>query len=138
MKTSARNELTGKISDIQVGAVMSEVKLDVNSEIHISATITKESVDSLGLTKGMEVTALIKSSSVILSKEPLKVSARNTIKGTIKELIKGAVNSEVKLSIGDNATIYAIVTNDAVEDLGFSVSETAYAIIKASNVILVA
>ncbi|QKF82429.1 TOBE domain-containing protein [Halarcobacter ebronensis] len=138
MKTSARNELTGKISDIQVGVVMSEVKLDVNSGIHISATITKESVDSLGLTKGMEVTALIKSSSVILSKEPLKVSARNTIKGTIKELIKGAVNSEVKLSIGDNGTIYAIVTNDAVEDLGFSVGETAYAIIKASNVILVA
>ncbi|QDF29369.1 TOBE domain-containing protein [Halarcobacter anaerophilus] len=136
MKTSARNELAGKIVEVKSGQVMSEIKVEVAAGVVISALITKEATDSLDLTVGSDICTLIKSSSVILSKEVLQATARNVIKGEIKELIKGQVNTEIKLSVGDN-TICAIVTNDAVDDLGFKEGEIAYAIFKASSVILV-
>ena len=137
MKTSARNELTGKITSIIDGAVMSEVKITVSPEVTVSATVTKEGLASLGVNLNDEVTAIIKASSIIIAKEAVKTTARNVLKGKVVEVIKGAINSEVKLSLG-TAIISAIVTNDAIEDLSIKVSEDAYAIIKASSVILIA
>lgn len=137
MKTSARNELTGKITNIITGAVMSEVKITVSPEVTISATVTKEGLESLGTKLNDNVTAIIKASSIIITKDAVKTTARNVLKGKVVEVVKGAVNSEVKLSLG-KAVISAIVTNDAIEDLSIKVSEDAYAIIKASSVILIA
>ncbi|WP_321470859.1 TOBE domain-containing protein [Halarcobacter sp.] len=137
MKTSARNELSGKIIDIKSGEVMSEVKVEVAPSVIISATITKEATNSLGLVIGSEVSALVKSSSVIISKEQLKATARNIIKAEVVEIKSGQVNSEVKLKVGENM-ICAVVTNEAVEDLSLTVGSTAYGIFKASSVILVA
>ena len=137
MKTSARNELTGKITNIIDGAVMSEVKITVSPEVTVSATVTKEGLASLGVNLNDEVTAIIKASSIIITKDAVKTTARNVLKGKVVEVIKGAINSEVKLSLG-TAIISAIVTNDAIEDLSIKVSEDAYAIIKASSVILIA
>lgn len=137
MKTSARNELTGKITNIIEGAVMSEVKITVSPEITISATVTKEGLYSLGAKLNDNITAIVKASSIIITKEAVKTTARNVLKGKVVEVIKGAVNSEVKLSLG-TVIIYAIVTNDAIEDLSIKVSEDAYAIIKASSVLLIA
>lgn len=137
MKTSARNELTGKITNIIDGAVMSEVKITVSPEVTVSATVTKEGLASLGVNLNDEVTAIIKASSIIIAKEAIKTTARNVLKGKVVEVIKGAINSEIKLSLG-TAIISAIVTNDAIEDLSIKVSEDAYAIIKASSVILIA
>ncbi|WP_419770994.1 MAG: TOBE domain-containing protein [Candidatus Marinarcus sp.] len=136
MQTTARNELTGKITAIIDGTVMSEVKIEVAPSILVSATVTKEGMDSLGLKVGDTVTALIKASSVILSNKQLKATARNILKGTVNEVLKGAVNSEVKLSLGSNI-ICAVVTNEAIEDLSIKASQEAYAIFKASSVILV-
>ena len=137
MKTSARNELTGKITNIIDGAVMSEVKITVSSEVTISATVTKEGIHSLGAKLNDNVTAIIKASSIIITKDAVKTTARNVLKGKVVEVIKGAINSEVKLSLG-NSIISAVVTNDAIEDLSIKASEDAYAIFKASRVILIA
>ena len=137
MKTSARNELTGKITSIIDGAVMSEVKITVSPEVTVSATVTKEGLASLGVNLNDEVTAIIKPSSIIITKDAVKTTARNVLKGKVVEVIKGAVNSEVKLSLG-TSIISAIVTNDAIEDLSIKASEDAYAIFKASSVILIA
>ncbi|MFA6740259.1 MAG: TOBE domain-containing protein [Arcobacteraceae bacterium] len=137
MKTSARNELSGKITNIIDGAVMSEVKIAVSSDVTISATVTKEGFASLGAKLNDNITAIIKASSIIITKNLVKTTARNVLKGKVIEVVKGAVNSEVKLSLG-TGIISAIVTNDAVEDLSIKVSEDAYAIIKASSVILMA
>ena len=137
MKTSARNELSGKITNIIDGAVMSEVKIAVSSDVTISATVTKEGFASLGAKLNDNITAIIKASSIIITKNLVKTTARNVLKGKVIEVVKGAVNSEVKLSLG-TGIISAIVTNDAVEDLSIKVSEDAYAIIKASSVILIA
>ncbi|MFA7083054.1 MAG: TOBE domain-containing protein [Arcobacteraceae bacterium] len=137
MQTSARNELRGKIVAVVNGAVMTEVKIEVAPAIILGATVTKDGMESLGLKVGDSVTALVKASSVILSKKELKSSARNNLKCSVTQVIKGAVNSEVKLTLGENK-LCAVVTNDAIEDLKIEASQEAYAIFKASSVILVA
>lgn len=66
----------------------------------------------------------------------MKTSARNQLFGTISKIAKGAVNSEVELDIGSGNKIVAVITNDSVESLGFEVGEEAYAIIKASWILI--
>jgi molybdate transport system regulatory protein len=136
MKTSARNQLFGKITKITKGAVNAEVELDIGEGNAIVSVITNSSVEALGFEIGEEAYAIIKASWIILAKDkPTKISARNILKGTVKAVIPGAVNAEVKISLGDK-TLAAIVTSEAIEELGIKDGDTVYTIFKASNVIL--
>ena len=69
MRLSARNQLTGTVADIEIGAVMSIVKVDLDGGQQITASITKQAVEELGLTVGAPVTAVIKSTEVMLGIE---------------------------------------------------------------------
>ena len=66
----------------------------------------------------------------------MKLSARNTLKGTVKKIILGAVNAEVIIELPGGVQITSIVTKQAVESLGLAEGKSAYAIIKASSVML--
>lgn len=66
----------------------------------------------------------------------MKISARNSLQGNVKKIILGAVNTEVVIELPGGAQITSIVTKEAVESLGLKEGKTAYAIIKASNVML--
>jgi molybdopterin-binding protein len=66
----------------------------------------------------------------------MKLSARNVIKGTVKRVQHGAVNSEVTLELQDGVEIVSIITKSSAERLGLAVGNEAYAVIKASNVML--
>ncbi len=68
MKLSARNALTGKIESIHKGAVTTTVKVDVGNGIHVTSSITNDAAEDLGLKVGDAVTAIIKSSDVIIGK----------------------------------------------------------------------
>jgi len=72
----------------------------------------------------------------LLRRIAMKVSARNVFAGTVAKIVKGAVNAEVDLTLKGGATIAAVVTNGAVGNLGLTVGKEAYAIIKASSVII--
>ena len=63
MEISARNKMNGKITDIKTGGVMASVKIQVEEPGEITALITKESVEKLGLKEGDDATAIIKSRS---------------------------------------------------------------------------
>jgi molybdopterin-binding protein len=65
----------------------------------------------------------------------MKISARNRLKGTVKEVTKGATTSHVKIDIG-GAVVTASITNEAVDELKLAKGETAYAIVKASDVMV--
>lgn len=65
----------------------------------------------------------------------MKVSARNNLRGVVTAIKPGAVNAEVTLDIGD-ASLVAIVTTDSIATLGLAPGVEAYALIKASFVIL--
>ena len=65
----------------------------------------------------------------------MKISARNTLTGTIVEIVKGATTSHVRIDIG-GAIVTASITNDAVADLRLEKGKPAYAVIKASDVMV--
>ena len=68
MKLSARNQLNGKITNVELGAVMANIKIEISEPNTITAIITKESAEKLGLSEGDDVTAIIKSTEVIIGK----------------------------------------------------------------------
>lgn len=63
----------------------------------------------------------------------MKISARNQLKGTIKNVQEGAVNGVVTICLGGNK-VKADITMEAIKDLGLAEGKEAYAIIKASSV----
>ncbi|WP_319380792.1 molybdopterin-binding protein [Thiomicrorhabdus sp.] len=66
----------------------------------------------------------------------MKFSARNQIKGTVKAIHEGVVNSEVVIEIANGVEITSIITKGSAEALGLEVGKPAYAVIKASNVMV--
>ena len=68
----------------------------------------------------------------------MKLSARNVLKGTVKQITPGAVNSEVVIELPGGQEIVSIITKSSVERLGLAVGGTAYAVIKASSVMIAA
>ncbi len=68
MKLSTRNQIKGKVVSVKKGAVMSLVKIDIGGGNTLTAAITVDAVDDLGLKDGDPVTALIKSSSIMVGK----------------------------------------------------------------------
>lgn len=68
MPLSARNQLSGKIADIQLGDIMAHVKVRVGKAV-IESVITRRSAEELGLKKGDTVKAVIKSTEVMLQKD---------------------------------------------------------------------
>ncbi|WP_319579877.1 molybdopterin-binding protein [uncultured Methanospirillum sp.] len=66
----------------------------------------------------------------------MRISARNTMKGTITSIIKGPVNAEVVLDIGNGVLVTSVITAHAVESLGLKEGNQAYAVIKSSEVMI--
>jgi molybdopterin-binding protein len=66
----------------------------------------------------------------------MKVSARNAIPGTVKAVHTGSVNDEVVLEITPGVEVVAVITKTSAEKLGLEPGKKAYAVIKASDVML--
>jgi len=141
VKTSARNQLYGTVSQITRGSINDEISLTLPGGHTIVAVLTHESTEALGLTVGAAAFALIKASWVVLlvddeSGAPLKLSARNQLRGSVQSVKRGAVNAEVSLVLEGGAVITAVVTNQSAEALGLVEGASAVAAFKASSVIL--
>jgi molybdopterin-binding protein len=65
----------------------------------------------------------------------MKLSARNKLKGKITDVKKGATTTHVKIDVG-GAIVTASITNEAAEELKLAAGQTAYAVIKASDVMV--
>ena len=68
MKLSARNIIKGKVVDITKGPATAKVKIDIGNSIVITASITTEAADDLGLAVGDAVSAIVKASDVMVGK----------------------------------------------------------------------
>jgi molybdate transport system regulatory protein len=149
MKTSARNQLYGTVESMTRGAVNDEVSLALPGGQHIVAVLTHESTEALALAVGKPAFALVKASWIMLAVdddngrgEPLRISARNQLRGTIKSVTPGAVNAEVSLELDGSpgasapSVVTAIVTNESARALSLAVGQPAMAVFKASSVIL--
>jgi molybdopterin-binding protein len=65
----------------------------------------------------------------------MKISARNQLKGRIVEITKGATTAHVRLDVG-GAIVTSSITNAAVDELKLAVGQEAYAVVKASDVMI--
>lgn len=68
-RLSARNQLQGTVTKVTRGAVNSEIDIELSGDDLIAATVTNDSVDTLGLNEGQSATAIFKAGSVILAVE---------------------------------------------------------------------
>ncbi|WP_019499554.1 TOBE domain-containing protein [Pseudanabaena sp. PCC 6802] len=66
----------------------------------------------------------------------MQLSARNALKGTVKAIAPGSVNAEVTIEVAPGVEVTSIVTKSSVEKLGLAVGKEAYAVIKASDVMV--
>jgi molybdopterin-binding protein len=66
----------------------------------------------------------------------MKLSARNTLSGIVRQVQPGAVNAEVVIEIAPSINIVSVITLDAVKSLKLKVGDRAYAVIKASSVMI--
>jgi molybdopterin-binding protein len=65
----------------------------------------------------------------------MQISARNRLKGTVVEVTKGATTAHVRIDVG-GPVVTAAITNEAVDELALKVGDAAYAVIKASSVMV--
>jgi molybdate transport system regulatory protein len=141
VKTSARNQFYGTVSAITRGTVNDEVTLTLPGGHAIVSVLTHESTEALGLAEGVAAFALIKASWIVLFVDddnvaPLRLSARNQLRGTVQSVKRGAVNAEVSLGLEGGAVVTAVVTNASADTLGLVEGASAVAVFKASSVIL--
>jgi molybdate transport system regulatory protein len=139
VRTSARNQYRGVVSQVTPGAVNAEIAIEIGAAIHLSVIVTEESRKRMALRPGVVVTALVKATDVLLSPSlDIAVSARNRLQGRIARITRGAVNSDVVVDLGEGKSISAMVTNPSVDDLGLGAGDPVCAFFKASSVILLA
>ena len=140
MKTSARNQFSGPIAALKQGIVDVEVSIRLAQELELTAIVTQESSENLGLAPGREVLAFVKASSIVLVvEEDARISARNRFRGLVANIHTGPVNSEVTIDLpGGQHVITAVVTDQSVQRLGLAVGQPVTAVFKASSVFLVA
>ena len=66
----------------------------------------------------------------------MRLSARNVLKGKVKQVKAGAVNSEVVLELAPGVEVVSIITKESAEKLQLGPGKSAYAVVKASNVMV--
>ncbi|QSJ17656.1 molybdopterin-binding protein [Nostoc sp. UHCC 0702] len=66
----------------------------------------------------------------------MEISARNSLKTTVKKVVAGSVNTEVTLELAPGIELVSIITKSSAEKLGLVEGKQAYAVIKSSDVIV--
>jgi molybdate transport system regulatory protein len=112
------------------------VQLDINGTI-ISATISMNAIQELGLEPGKEAIAVIQATEVMMTTEKhLPLSARNQLPGTVDLVKEGVVNGIVSMTADCGAKISATISMDAIQELGLKQGVKATAVIKATSVMI--
>ena len=138
MKVSARNLWSGQVIQLSRGAINTLVELQLKGRDRLSALITNESVETLGLAKGAEVIAMVKAPAVIIVKDlgGARISSCNILKGRICRITEGEVNSEVSLELPGGSTISATLSTSSKQSLDLKDGDEAWALFQESSVIL--
>jgi molybdate transport system regulatory protein len=140
MQISARNQFTGTITGLRQGPVNAEVVLTLPGGDVLLAVVTRASVAAMGLALGGQATAVVKAPWVMLATggNGLGVGASNHWPGVVSTLSLGPVNAQVALVLPGGNALQAVVTREAVAELGLAPGVQAWAIVKPSDVVLAA
>ena len=136
MAISARNKLQGRVSEIKSGEVMCLVTVEAQGT-KVVAAVTKQGVEELKLKQNDEVTAVIKSTEVMLMKGAGQVtlSARNRFAGQVESVQKGEAMGLVTVKMGQ-FYLGAAITRAAIDEMGLKQGDQVTAVVKATEVML--
>ncbi len=137
MSISARNKVQGQVADIHAGEVMSLVTVKAGDH-RLVASVTNEGVKELQLKPKDTVTAVVKSTEVMLIKGEsggLKLSARNKLKGQVASVQKGEAMGLVTVNVG-SLHFGAAITREAIDELHLAQGDAVTVVIKATEVML--
>ncbi|MFC8828823.1 molybdopterin-binding protein [Streptomyces sp. NPDC057137] len=136
MQLSIRNQIPGTVTGVTPGEVMATVKVHLSGGQDITAAITLEAVQDLGIGVGSAVRVLAKATEVSLATGPIEgLSIRNRLSGTLIEIVLGANLANVKVAV-DDAELTAVITREAVEELGLTPGTGVTALIKSTEISL--
>lgn len=136
MRISAENVLQGRIVEVTEGAVNGLVKLDVRGDM-LTADISVQAIDGLGLKPGMDAVAIIKATDVMISPEKrLQLSARNQIFGHVKSIENGTINGLVMIEADNGLVVTAGMSWRSIQELGLKQGMEVTAVIRATAVML--
>ncbi|MFB6441032.1 molybdopterin-binding protein [Streptomyces sp. NPDC056411] len=136
MSLSIRNQLSGTVAAVTAGEVMAAVKVHLTNGPEVTAAVTREAVQELGLAPGAPVRALVKSTEVALATGTVDgLSIRNRLPGTVTAVTTGGAMASVKVAVG-GGELTAAITKDAVEDLGLTAGAAVTALIKSTELSL--
>jgi molybdate transport system regulatory protein len=136
MSLSIRNQFHGTVTAVTPGEAMAAVKVRLDGGQDLTAAITVDAVDDLGLTVGRAVTALVKATEVALATAPVAgLSIRNQFPGTVAGVASGAAMSAVKVNVA-GGEITAAITKDSAAELGLAAGSPVTALIKSTDVAL--
>ena len=141
LPASARNVFRGRVTAIRPGTVNDEVTLQLAGSHTLVAVANHGACQALGLALGQTALALVKAPWVMLMTQAAgdgQISARNQWTGEVTAITAGGVNCEVTVTLPGGQAVHAVITQDAVRQLGLAVGRPATAIVKASDVLLAA
>lgn len=139
IKTSARNQLFGNITEIRHGAVNAEVFVTLKGGEQVVVNVTPPLLEELGVVIGGEAILLINAPDIIVigdSDERYQLSARNCLLGTVIRVQHDGVDSEVIIQLSSGETIAATVTQVSAEALALQVGSKVGAVFKANAPVL--
>ena len=134
---SARNQISGTVSEIQAGTAMSVVTVQAQGQ-RITSAITNQAVQELGLRKNDPVVAFVKSTEAMLVKGDagaIKISARNRMSGRVTDIQKGTAMGTVTVDAGQ-LKLTSAITRQAIDELQLTQGDQVTAFFKASEVML--
>ena len=132
LRTSARNQIFGKVQQIQKGQINSLLTIDIDNSLHVKASITNESIKELGIKIDTQVYTLIKASWVKIASK----KEDNSIFGTILEIKREKELVEILLKINDKLTITSVMNLSEFESLHVEIENRVFATFRPSDTII--
>ena len=124
-----RNRLRAELAELQARLALPIVLIT-----HDPADVDAFADDVVHIAAGVTSAA----PAQYLEEHPMKSSARNQLVGTVSAVVAGAVNDEIEIDVGGGHRVVAVVTRESRARLGLAVGTPAFALVKASSVVVVA
>ncbi|OKK02586.1 adenylate kinase [Streptomyces sp. CB03234] len=136
MTLSIRNQIPGTVVSVTRGEVMATVKVRLDGGQQVTAAITVDAVEDLGIGEGSAVRVLVKSTEVSLATGPVRgLSIRNQLPGTVTDIATGGAMAGVKIDV-QGAELTAAITKEAADDLELAAGSSVVALIKSTEMSL--
>ena len=136
MQISARNQIQAQVISVKSANVNAKIHLKLKSGQVLVSVITKEAVENLHIEENQTVTAIFKSSSVLLSTLEDKKNEENRLKGIVTQIDTDAQNAKVLVDIGNYDKIVSVMPIDALEKMDLKIGSSVMAIIKTNDIMV--